>query len=55
MFNFLHPEPVVDGRAVAVTVVQQKASALQDNRTLIVKPRNAEPTGLTAKDGGFER
>ncbi|MFC3458708.1 hypothetical protein [Massilia haematophila] len=25
MFNFRHPKPVVDGRAVAVQVVQQKA------------------------------
>lgn len=24
MFNFRHPKPVVDGRAVAVQVVQQK-------------------------------
>jgi hypothetical protein len=26
MFNFRHPKPVVDGRAVAVQVVQQKAA-----------------------------
>jgi hypothetical protein len=55
MFNFFHPKPVVDGRAVAVMVVQQKASALQDNRTLVVTIRNAAPTGLTAKDGGCEK
>jgi hypothetical protein len=36
MFNFLHPRPVVDGRAVAVQVVQQKASTRQETRTLIV-------------------
>lgn len=55
MFNFFHPKPVVDGRAVAVMVVQQKASALQDNRTLVVTIRNAAPNGLTAKDGGCEK
>jgi len=55
MFNFFHPKPVVDGRAVAVMVVQQKASALQDNRTLVVTIRNAAPSGLTAKDGGCEK
>ena len=27
MFNFRHPRPVVDGRAVAVQVVQQKAAS----------------------------
>ena len=29
MFNFRHPKPVVDGRAVAVQVVQQKAATPQ--------------------------
>lgn len=36
MFNFFHPRPVVDGRAVAVKIVQQQASAQQDTLTLIV-------------------
>ena len=36
MFNFLHPRPVVDGRAVAMQIVQQKTSAQQDTRMLIV-------------------
>lgn len=36
MFSFFHPKPVVDGRAVAVKVVQQKASAQHDTRTLVV-------------------
>ena len=55
MFNFFHPKPVVDGRAVTVMVVQQKASALQDNRTLAVTIRNAAASGLTTKDGGCEK
>lgn len=36
MFNFLHPRPVVDGRAVAVQIVQQKVAAQPETRTLIV-------------------
>jgi hypothetical protein len=36
MFNFIHPRPVVDGRALVVKIVQQTASARQDTRTLVV-------------------
>jgi len=41
MFNFFHPRPVVDGRAVAVKVVKQTASARQDTHTLVVPARTA--------------
>ena len=43
MFNFLHPRPAVDGRAVAVHIVQQKASSQQDERMLIVAVENDDP------------
>lgn len=39
MFNFFHPRPVVDGRAVAVKVVKQTAAARQDTHTLVVPAR----------------
>lgn len=55
MFNFFHPKPVVDGRAVEVMIVHNKASALQDTRTLIVATRNTAPTGLNAKDESCEK
>lgn len=51
MFNFLHPRPVVDGRAVAVKIVQQKASAQQDARTLILVGKSAGLTESPAQDG----
>jgi hypothetical protein len=51
MFNFLHPRPVVDGRAVAVQIVQQKASAQLDTRTLIVTAKGTGPTDLLPIDG----
>lgn len=51
MFFFRHPKPVVDGRAVAVQVVQQKATDMVSRTLLIVeaprspaaKPVEAEP------------
>ena len=44
MFNFLHPRPVVDGRAVAVQIAEQKTSDRQDTRTLIVLTRSVAST-----------
>lgn len=44
MFNFRHPKPVVDGRAVAVQVVQQKGAKRQ-SAVLVVEhapPAQAE-------------
>lgn len=48
MFNFSHPRPVVDGRAVAVKIVQQKASAQQDMQTLIVGNRDVATPEVSA-------
>jgi len=45
MFFFRHPKPVVDGRAVAVQVVQQKDTQAVSRTLLIVETRHA-PTGL---------
>ena len=45
MFNFRHPKPVVDGRAVAVQVVQQKGVRPQ-TAVLVVghaPPEQSEP------------
>lgn len=55
MFNFFHPKSVVESRAVAVMVVQQEASTLQDTRALIVTARNAGPTALNVKDRACEK
>jgi hypothetical protein len=44
MFNFLHPRPVVNGRAVAVQVVQQKKSSQMDTQTLIVTAKSPSST-----------
>lgn len=55
MFSFFHPKPAVDGRAVAVMVVQQKAAALQGTRTLIVPNRRTAPTEFTPTDEGVEK
>lgn len=54
MFSFFHPKPVTDGRAVAVKVVQQQASARQDTRTLVVTTRSTVPAKLTAHEGGIQ-
>lgn len=49
MFNFRHPRPVTDGRAVAVQVVQQKVSVQPETRTLVVTGGGADrPTGAAA-------
>lgn len=55
MFSFFHPRPVVDGRAVAVKVVQQKASAQQDTRTLVVTSRKTDLTKLSTNDEVVEK
>ena len=42
MFYFRHPKPVIDGRAVAVQMVQQKATQAVSRTVLIVeKPETA--------------
>jgi hypothetical protein len=51
MFNFFHPRPVVDGRAVAVKVVQQTGAARQETSTLIVAARPVTP-GQAPRDQG---
>lgn len=43
MFNFRHPTPVVDGRAVAVQVVQQRQAAKPQTGVLIVDTRAERP------------
>jgi hypothetical protein len=43
MFFFRHPKPVIDGRAVAVQVVQQKATQ-EVSRTLLIVDAPAAPT-----------
>jgi len=49
VFNFRHPKPVVDGRAVAVQVVQQKqASKPQAGVLVIDKKAEPAPAPLTA-------
>lgn len=52
MFNFLHPRPVVDGRAVAVQIVQQKVAAQPETRTLIV---TTDVENRAAGSGGVAR
>jgi len=51
MFNFLHLRPVVDGRAVAVQIVQQKKSSQMDTRTLIVTTKSPGSTKSLQDDG----
>jgi len=48
MFNFRHPKPVVDGRAVAVQVVQQKAAT---PRTPVLVAEHAPPAPLKIREG----
>lgn len=55
MFNFRHPKPVVDGRAVAVQVVQQKQAA-KPQATVLVVDTKAEPAPVpptAAKDAAI--
>ena len=47
MFFFRHPKPVVDGRAVAMLVVQQKASQAVSRTLLIVEKADAAPAAPT--------
>ena len=37
MFFFRHPQPIIDGRAVAVQMVQQKATQAVSRTVLIVE------------------
>lgn len=55
MFFFRHPKPVVDGRAVAVQVVQQKTTNEVARTLLIVEsppvpPENPVAVGQTLPD-----
>ena len=50
MFFFRHPRPVVDGRAVAVQVVQQKAMKRQ-TAMLVVDPAPPAPPAPPARVG----
>ena len=49
MFFFRHPKPVVDGRAVAVQVVQQKATDTVSRTLLIVETPPAPAPTLEAE------
>lgn len=53
MFNFRHPKPVVDGRAVAVQVVQQKA--VRPAATVLVaavaRPGQVNPVSAPPRGG----
>jgi len=46
VFNFRHPKPVVDGRAVAVQVVQQKAAR---PRTTVLVAEHRPPAQVEAQ------
>jgi len=49
MFFFRHPKPVIDGRALVVQMVQQKATRALSRTVLIVdKPAAAVPPPLAA-------
>lgn len=50
MFNFRHPKPVVDGRAVAVQVVQQKA--VTPVTMVLVAEAAPPPRAATPPDDG---
>ncbi|MEW6022619.1 MAG: hypothetical protein AB1807_10825 [Pseudomonadota bacterium] len=57
MFNSRHPRPVVDGRAVAVQVVQQKQAAKPQTGVLVIDKKEepapvppAAGTGAPAAD-----
>ena len=43
MFFFRHPQPVIDGRALVVQMVQQKASRAVSRTVLIVDDKPAAP------------
>jgi len=43
MFYFRHPRPVVDGRAVAVQIVQQKEAAKPQAQVLVAASRTQPP------------
>ena len=48
MFFFRHPRPIIDGRAVAVQVVQQKAARETSHAVLIVDGPEAPAPGTAA-------
>jgi len=50
VFNFRHPKPVVDGRAVAVQVVQQKQAA-KPQATVLVVDTKADPAPMPPTAG----
>jgi predicted thioesterase len=50
MFFFRHPKPVVDGRAVAVQVVQQKAVRKQVTVLVVAKPEAEGPDVVAPAD-----
>lgn len=46
MFFFRHPRPVIDGRAVAVQVVQQRSTRASTQAVLVVETgAGAQPAG----------
>jgi len=50
MFFFRHPKPVIDGRALVVQMVQQKASQAVSRTVLIVdKPAAPLPPPVAAE------
>lgn len=50
MFNFRHPRPVVDGRAVAAQIVQQK-SVKRQTAVLVAEPAPPAPADEAASRG----
>lgn len=50
MFFVRHPKPVVDGRAVAVQVVQQKETQAVSRTVLIVEPPQAPAPAAAEPD-----
>jgi hypothetical protein len=53
MFFFRHPQPVVDGRALVVQMVQQKANRAVSRTVLIVEkpaPHVVPPAAAQEKD-----
>lgn len=48
MFFFHHPQPIIDGRAVAVQVVQQKATQAVSRTVLILETPPAPAMRLEA-------
>ena len=49
MFNFRHPRPVVDGRAVAVQVVQQQKAARPQVTVLVAEQAKTQAQSQQAQ------